>query len=140
VEITNCGELIKRIHDTVERDVNNQLRSKELTLAQMRLLIKLHGADGGTLPLKELERQLHVSQATTAGLVVRLEQKGFAEGFGETDDKRIKNVRLTRTGAALCEEAREDIERTERRLISALTDGEKCIFQELLQKVAESIT
>jgi DNA-binding MarR family transcriptional regulator len=134
-----CGELIKRIHDTIERDANNQLRSKELTFAQMHLLIKLHEADGGTLALKELERRLHVSQATTAGLVARLEQKGFAEGFGDAGDKRIKNVRITRTGNALCEEARENIEMVERKLLSAFTDGEKQIFLELLQKAAKSI-
>ena len=109
----DCGRLIKQIHDEIQKTVNNALRSQDMTLAQLEALLELDQAPENQLSLKELERRLHIAQSTTAGIIMRLEQKGFVEGFGDSGDRRIKLVRLTPAGAdclILAQESRTDIE------------------------------
>ena len=55
--------------------------------------------------MKELERKFCVAQSTVAGIISRLEQKGFVEAFGDASDKRIKLVHITPDGEACCREA-----------------------------------
>jgi DNA-binding MarR family transcriptional regulator len=133
------GPLIKQIHDSLERNANNLLRAKELTLAQWQLLLVLSNAADGAYPLKQLEKLLHVSQATAAGIVQRLEQKGFVEGYADAEDKRVKNARITAKGIAICKDASERMDSAEERLVRGLSDGEKQIFRELLKKVSENV-
>jgi DNA-binding MarR family transcriptional regulator len=133
------GPLIKQIHYSLERDANNLLRARDLTLAQWRLLSILSGSADGAYPLKTLEKLLHVSQATAAAIVKRLEQKGFVEGYIDADDKRVKNARITANGASVCDEASEQMDYAEQRLVRGLTDVEKQLFRELLRKVSENV-
>ena len=64
--------LLKQIHDGVEKQANNSLRSQGLTLAQVGALIELRSIPEKQLTLKELEKRLHVAQSTAAGIVARL--------------------------------------------------------------------
>ena len=73
----SCGMLFKQIHDELEKRTNNSLRSSDLTMAQMGALLVLREKSDKEMPLKELERSLRVAQSTAAGIVSRLEQKGF---------------------------------------------------------------
>ena len=135
----DCGRLIKQIHDEIQKTVNNALRSQDMTLAQLEALLELDQAPENQLSLKELERRLHIAQSTTAGIIMRLEQKGFVEGFGDSGDRRIKLVRLTPAGAnclILAQESRTEIEG---KLLSSLTETEGHIFFTLLKKVRNTL-
>ena len=135
----DCGRLIKQIHDEIQKKVNNALRSQDMTLAQLEALLELDQAPENQLSLKELERRLHIAQSTTAGIIMRLEQKGFVEGFGDSGDRRIKLVRLTPAGAdclILAQGSRTEIEG---KLLSGLTETERHIFFTLLKKVRNTL-
>ena len=135
----DCGRLIKQIHDEIQKTVNNALRSQDMTLAQLEALLELDQAPENQLSLKELERRLHIAQSTTAGIIMRLEQKGFVEGFGDSGDRRIKLVRLTPVGAdclILAQGSRTEIEG---KLLSGLTETERHIFFTLLKKVRNTL-
>ena len=95
----SCGSLLKQINDALERQANNSLRVDDLTMAQMGVLLALDRTDSKQMTLKELERIIRVAQSTAAGIVSRLEQKGFVECFGSAEDRRIKVVRLSESGA-----------------------------------------
>lgn len=138
-EPNSCGILIKQIHDSLEKQSNNALRDMDLTLSQIAALIALSGTPGKCASLKELERHLHIAQSTTAGIIGRLEQKGFVEGESDLADKRVKRVRLTPLGEACCIDAKQNITITEERLLSGLTEFERDIFQKLLEKVSKNI-
>lgn len=43
-----CGQLLKQIHDGLEKQANNDLRAHDLTMAQVSVLMLLNRADGGT--------------------------------------------------------------------------------------------
>lgn len=133
-----CGTMIKQLHDALERNVNNVLRTKDLTMAQVGVLLELHHCPEKQMSLKELERILHVAQSTAAGIVVRLEQKGFVESFGDPVDRRVKIVRITPTGEACCLQADKDMEETEKKLLAPLTEVERTVFLELLEKICDN--
>lgn len=134
-----CGALIKQIHDELEKRSNNSLRSAGLTMAQVGVLLELETAQDCQLSLKELEKRLHVAQSTAAGIVTRLEQKGFVESIGSPEDRRVKLVRLTAAGAHCCRLAEREMDATETELLSGLTETERAIFLTLLEKVGRTL-
>ena len=104
-EYTPNGLLFKQIHDRLEKQSNNALRAKDLTMMQVSVLMALQQAAEQRLSMKELERYFGVAQSTVAGIVSRLEQKDLVEAFGDTADKRIKLVHITTAGEKCCAEA-----------------------------------
>ena len=130
-----CGALIKKIHDEIEKQANALLRQQDLTLSQMNVLMELDAIPGHQLTLKELEGLLHVAQSTAAGIVMRLEQKGFVESFTDKNDRRVKKVAITPSGMEYCKNAASDVRRMETQLLSGLTEAEREQFRELLEKV-----
>ena len=69
----------------------------------------------------------------------RLEQKNFVESFGDSKDKRIKIVRITKKGEQFFQEADEHRKQTEEQLLSELTETEQEILLSLLKKVRDSL-
>ncbi len=132
-----CGKLIKQIHDNLEKQANNALSSQNLTLTQMRVLMELEAIDEKQLTLKELESILHVAQSTVAGIVVRLEQKGYVKSFVDSNDRRIKRVFITTLGMKCCENAQIHIKNMEEQLLSELNESERIYFYNLLLKICK---
>lgn len=138
-ERKDCGALLKKINDELEKNANNALRGQDLTIAQLGALLELNDAEDGQLTLKELERRLHVAQSTAAGIVSRLERKDLAESFGDPSDRRIKIVKITSAGAERVKKTDLHRIQTEERLLSGLTETERSIFYSLLKKVCDTL-
>lgn len=135
----DCGMLIKQIHDELSKNANNALRSQNITLAQLEVLDQLNQAPEGRYSLKELEQILHVAQSTAAGIISRLEQKGFVAGFGDAGDRRIKRVQITPAGVGCVRTALHHRAETEELLLASLTEAERDVFYMLLKKVRDSL-
>ncbi len=135
----SCGALVKQIHDALEKDANNMMRPKGLTMAQFSVLMILREAEGLQAPLKELERALHVAQSTAAGIVSRLEQKRYVTCYTSQEDRRIKMVRLTPEGLECCRQADQGMAEAESKIFSGMTQAEQDIFYVLLKKVRDSL-
>ncbi len=138
-ERPDCGGLIKQISDEMRKKANNAIRSYNITLAQLGALIELERAPDGQRSLKELEKLLHVAQSTAAGIIARLEQKGFVQGFEATDDRRVKLVRITPDGQACVHNSLQKRNVAEEELLGGLTEAEHKQFYILLKKVRDSI-
>lgn len=134
-----CGALIKQIHDGLEKKVNALLRQQKLTRSQMTVLMELETVHDHQLSLKELESLLHVAQPTAAGIVIRLEQKGFVKCFMDESDRRVKKVIITNSGMACCQNAASDVKDMEAQLLCELTESEKILFRDLLEKVSKGL-
>ncbi len=135
----DCGLLMKQINDELQKNANNALRSQGMTIAQLDTLMELNRAPEGQCSLKELEQLLHVAQSTAAGIVARLEQKGFVQGFGDAADRRVKLVRITPAGIECVRAAQHHRDEVEEKLLSGLTETERDIFCALLKKVRDSL-
>ena len=138
-ERPDCGGLIKQISDEMRKKANNAIRSYNITLAQLGALIELERAPDGQRSLKELEKLLHVAQSTAAGIIARLEQKGYVQGFEATDDRRVKLVRITPDGQACVHNSLQKRNVAEEELLGGLTEAEHKQFYILLKKVRDSI-
>ena len=138
-ERPDCGGLIKQISDEMRKKANNAIRSYNITLAQLGALIELERAPDGQRSLKELEKLLHVAQSTAAGIIARLEQKGFVQGFEATDDRRVKLVRITPDGQACVHNSLQKRNVAEEELLGGLTEAEQKQFYILKKKVRDSI-
>lgn len=133
------GLLIKQIHDCLEKQANNALRSKGLTLMQMSVMTDLQEAPEKKLSMKELERHFQVAQSTVAGIVARLEQKGFVEAVGDPADRRIKLVHITPEGEACWEEGEFYRKEAEEMLLQGFSREEQTLFHTLLIKAADNV-
>ncbi|MGN1020076.1 MAG: MarR family winged helix-turn-helix transcriptional regulator [Aristaeellaceae bacterium] len=135
----HVGPTLKRINDYMATEANRHLKAHNLTLAQNRLLMILYRQEQHTATLKELEGLIHVSQPTMVGLTDRLEAKGFVARCPDPCDRRVKHVRLTDAGCAMCLASLQDIRDLEYRLTAVLTPEERATFADLLQRIAAAI-
>ena len=132
-------ELIKRINEKMEREGNRRLQEKGVTLSQLKVLLHLMAQSGHDLTLKELESYFGMSQATIAGIAARLEKKKLVTGFGDRNDRRIKHIRVSAAGEALCRDAEEEKQAGDAWLVRCLSDEEKSLLNALLAKVYEGM-
>jgi len=139
MQTEHCAPLIRHIHCATEKRINNELRESDLTHAQICLTFVLIEKEQGCCSLKNLERDLHLAQSTTLGIVKRCEEKGLVESFTPPEDRRSKSVRITDKGTQLYHKIRSDIQHTEDWLLGALTPEEKDTFRSLLTKVRDSL-
>lgn len=133
------GQLIKLLHDRLEKQANNTLRAQDLTMMQISVLMELQKTELKQLSMKELERRFCIAQSTVAGIISRLEQKGFVEAFGDAADKRVKLVHITPAGEACCKEAAGYMEQAEQTLLRGFSEEEKTMFNLLLARAAENM-
>lgn len=134
-EQDNCGILIRQINNAFDKKANKRLKEKDLTFSQMAALIEILNMPAGKTTFKELEKRLSLAQSTTVGLISRLEQKQLVHVSGDKDDKRIKYVEITPLGEKFCNEARQEMEDTERKLFANFSEGEVETLLSLLKKV-----
>ena len=133
------GQLIKLLHDRLEKQANNTLRAQDLTMMQISVLMELQKTEQKQLSMKELERKFCIAQSTVAGIISRLEQKGFVEAFGDAADKRVKLVHITPAGEACCREAAGYMAEAEQMLLHGFSEDEKAMFNQLLARAAENM-
>jgi DNA-binding MarR family transcriptional regulator len=97
-----------------------------LSLVHLNVLIAL--SDAGPLPMRALAETLDVSQASTTGIVDRMEQRGLVERRRDDEDRRVIRVGLSAAGTQLVEAL--STERRERlgRLLDLMTDDELDAF------------
>ena len=133
------GQLIKLLHDRLEKQANNTLRAQDLTMMQISVLMELQKTEQNQLSMKELERKFCIAQSTVAGIISRLEQKGFVEAIADAADKRVKLVHITPAGEACCREAAGYMEQAEQTLLQGFSEEEKTMFILLLTRAAENM-
>ena len=138
-EALNCSELMKRIADSFGTKVNKDLQQCGVTLSQMKMLIHLGDSFSGSATLKELEKALGTSQATIAGIAVRLEKKKLLTGSIDPQDRRVKHVSLSKSGWAMYYDELVHIEEEEERLVTGLTGEERAQLKKLLQKIYDTL-
>lgn len=130
---------LKRINDYVERYGNNTLKEHDLTLAQCHVLGHLLNSEKQECTLKELEKSMNVAQSTSAGVVMRLEKKGFVVTYTDPNDKRVKKVKLSDNAEELLEVIRISMGSVEDRVLKSLTNIEKLTLKMLVDKIADNL-
>ena len=99
LSIVLTGELLAKEADRI-------LKPYKLTQAQFNVLMLLrYQSEKGELNQTRLGRMLLVNRSNVTGLVDRMERDGWVQRVPESEDRRVKKVRLTDSGRKLCEKS-----------------------------------
>jgi len=93
-------------------------------------------ASNADVTQKQLSQALAVSAPNITTLLDRLEQRQLLTRVRSEADRRSQYIRLTRKGNALARKATEVSRTMEQDVLRHLTEAERAILVELLQKVA----
>jgi len=92
--------LVVYLHKNCNADLFEAVGALELTITQIKLLHHLDDASR-ELTLKEGAELVHVSLPAASRLVDDLVRRGLVERNEDTEDRRMKRVRLTDAGGAV---------------------------------------
>ncbi len=135
----HLGYRFKKINDLMISDANANLKSLGLTFSQHHVLLYIEKQPEHRCTLKDLEHNFQTAQSTMAGIVARLEEKGFLVSETDPEDKRIKKIRVTDLGKDALLKTKEDMDRRDAHMILSLSEEEKAQLEYLLDKVYESL-
>ena len=128
------GCLLKMITDKIKIQADANLAQHDLTLTQSRVLGYLD-RNGGTSPQKEIEGFLQVSHPTVAGVIGRMEQKGFVSCRPDPADKRSKIVCQTERAAAIAQDMHATIQATEQQMLRSLAPEQIAALESTLRTI-----
>ncbi len=131
----NLGLLLKKIHNEMKKRVDFDMQKMDLTFSQHHVLMYLRHQNKQSVSLKELEKHFSVAQSTMAGIVKRLEERGFITAYMDDKDKRVKKIKLSKQGIQICEKSCVNMQEKERELSAVLTKQEKKELVKLLEKL-----
>lgn len=138
-KIVDIGFRIKKINDLLAKRADRTMQEMGVTFAQHHALVYLVHQKDYTSTLKDMEHTFMVSQATMAGIVKRMEEKGYVQSFGSEMDKRIKLVRLTNKGEEICKVSRKLMEESEMKMRSLYSEEEMMAFEEYLERLFNAL-
>ena len=135
----DIGFLVKLVHDAIDRRINQELEDQHLTNSQMSVLSYLRRRGGSDTTIRNIQDFLKVSHPAAAGLVRRLEQKGFVHLTTDPRDRRARIVRLDASVRHNSELGPRPTLHMEERLLQGLSDEECGQLCSLLLRVYENI-
>ena len=95
------GTLMNHLMRTSQQDFFRQVSELELSFTQVKCLHHLAVDEAGNLSVKELAEQLGISVPAASRTLECLVQRGLAVRTEDTEDRRMKRVRITDDGRAL---------------------------------------
>lgn len=139
MEYTSNITTIKWLAIVMEQMVNQAISEQELTMSQGAVLFQLANAPEGTLSLKEIERNVRLSQPVALGIVKRLEEKDFVVSAVSPKDRRAKNIQITELGRQRLFEARAIMEQTEKDMFVGMTANDIDQFRACVMHMIQNI-
>jgi DNA-binding MarR family transcriptional regulator len=93
----------------------------------------------GPMSPASLARAMMVSKQNMTGMMVRLEQLGFAERSGDPEDLRSSRVALTRRGRATIEKLRPAYEQWRDALAGAISERDMATTARTIEQLIEKL-
>ena len=138
-KIVDIGFRIKKINDLLCKKADETMQKMGVTFSQHHALVYLHHQENQRTSLKNMERHFHVSQATMAGIVKRLEEKKLVDAYTSENDKRVKMVVLTEKGEEICQKSRALMQKSEMKMRSLYSEEEMEQFDIYLDRLLEQL-
>jgi DNA-binding MarR family transcriptional regulator len=137
---TAAAELLQAALDRLELATirhRGALR-RRLDVSDEELTVLLLVAADGDVSLATLMPLTGLSRSGTGVLVQRLERAGLVERFTHRADRRVRRIRLSRSGARRMQAARAGLTADLDRLVAGMTSAELVRTRELLERVADA--
>jgi MarR family transcriptional regulator, transcriptional regulator for hemolysin len=128
---------INRAARTLLRHFDARLRPFGFAMSHLPVLRALAG--GRSLSQTELAQAARVEQPTMAETLIRMVRDGVAQREPNPNDKRGSLVSLTRRSRARLSKARDALVQADREAMAGLTDQEKALLRQLLERVVRNL-
>lgn len=138
-KILDIGFRIKKINDLLCKKADESMQAMGVTYSQHHVLAYLSQQVDYTASLKQMEHEFRVSQATMAGIAIRMEEKDVITSFTPENDRRKKLVRLTDRGVKICEESRKKMKDAENEMRQLFTEEEMKQFDMYLDRLFHAL-
>lgn len=122
-------------YDVIQSHLARKIEAHGLSLGAFNMLMILSRGGSDGCPMHELGELLLVSRANVTGLVDFLARRGLVERSQHKSDRRVRLVRLTRSGEQLLESILPAHYSRVRELIKGVSNKEKATLSELLTKL-----
>ena len=116
----------------------NQVVSEEgLFAGQHHIIMMLERV--GCATVSQIAEEMRTTSATASVSIKRLEKAGFVEKRSSESDARITKIYLTDKALAVTQRIKAKMDETEESLTQGLTQEEKYLLSDLLDKVVNNI-
>lgn len=132
------GSRFRQLHSVTSQRMTEALAEMELTSAQGSIMGYLAHCDRLPTP-KDVEEKLGLSHATVAGLLARMEKKGFIQQETDPNDRRCRRIRTLPKGMACHEAMHRTIESVEEQVVKDFTPEEQKQFADFLLRAVRNM-
>lgn len=130
------GFLIRRLHQIQVAVFMAESAELEITPVQLGILT-IVGESPGVGQI-EISEELGLDRSNVANVVERLTRRGLLRQRVSSEDRRKKEITLTRSGQTVLEKIEESAIRGQRKILSAFTEDERKVFLALLTRLVHA--
>ena len=129
------GYLFRRMQQIVVAIFVEECRAFDLTPVQFAALVAIHTHPG--IDATRLSAVIAFDRSTLGNVIERLENKGFIERKPSREDRRVKLLYLTKSGAALLRDIMPAVERSQARILEPLKPADRKTLTALLTQLVD---
>lgn len=135
----NVGLLLKKIMQTIKKQMDKNLEDLDLTSAQASVLIYLCNNKDIIINQRNIEKEFNLTNPTVNGILNRLESKDFIKRVTSNIDARNKEIHLTEKSLLLDKKMQEKSNYINKKLKQDINDEELKIFNDVIIKMLANI-
>ena len=138
----DLGFKIKTISKLLTQNMNNSITSLELTSSQARVLGYLcyRTQRQETVYPRDIERHFHFTHPTVSGLLQRLETKGYLSSEPSTEDRRCKQILVTKRALEANQQIFDHLIASEQKLVCNMSRAEITQLHNFLDRMIQNLS
>ena len=129
------GYLFRRMQQIAVSIFMEECKAFDLTPVQYAALIAIHTHPG--IDATRLSAVIAFDRSTLGSVIERLQAKDYIERKPAPEDKRIKLLYLTKSGAAILREIIPAVERAQARMLEPLKPGDRKALMGLMAQLVD---
>ena len=129
------GYLFRRMQQIAVSIFVEECRAHDLTPVQFAALVAIHTHPG--IDATRLSAVIAFDRSTLGNVIERLETKLYIERKPSPDDKRVKLLYLTKSGAALLRDIMPAVDRAQARMLQPLKPADRRTLLSLLTQLVD---
>ena len=133
------GFYLKKLFQTMEKELNKDLENIDLTSMQAHVLIYLYKNKNNVTNQRDIERKFALTNPTVNGILNRLEKKGFIKRLVSHIDARNKEISLTDKSISLINDMKKSAIKLENKMTLGIEKDELDIFYKVIKKMFNNV-
>ena len=132
---TKPGYLFRRMQQIAVAIYVEECKAYDLTPVQYAALVAIHTHPG--IDATRLSAVIAFDRSTLGNVIERLEAKRYVERRPAREDKRVKLLYLTRSGATLLRSIVPSVDRAQARMLQPLKSTDRKVLMALLSQLVD---